>query len=84
MLGGESLGDPSPVLREFAAGMKVGGSVRGALVGRNVHHPGLDDPLAVSLAVTDIVHEGMDAERAIEGMAENRGKDLDAISRYFR
>lgn len=83
MLGGESHGDPSPVLREFAAGMRAGGSVRGALVGRNVHHPGKDDPLAVSMAVTGIVHEGLDAEEAIERLMGGRGVEMEAIARFF-
>lgn len=83
MLGGESHGDPSPVIREFAQGMKIGGVVRGALVGRNVHHPGADDPLAVSLAVTGIVHDGLDAEQAMERLMSSRGQEMDAIAKYF-
>lgn len=83
MLGGESHGDPTPVIREFAQGMRAGGAVRGALVGRNVHHPGADDPLAVSLAVTGVVHEGLDAEGAIGRLMSGRGQEMDAIAKYF-
>ncbi|MSS72645.1 MAG: hypothetical protein EXS64_14305 [Candidatus Latescibacteria bacterium] len=83
MLGGESHGDPSPVIREFAQGMRAGGSIRGALVGRNVHHPGADDPLAVSMAVTGVVHEGLDAEQAVERLMGGRGQEMDAIAQYF-
>ena len=83
MLGGACSGDPSPVLQDFAQGMRAGHSIRGALVGRNVHHPGHDDPLAVSLAVTGLVHEGLEAEQAIERLMECRDQEMDAVTKYF-
>ena len=52
-------------------------------MGRNVHHPGVDDPLAVSLAVTGVVHDGLDAEEAIARLMDSRGREMEAIARYF-
>ena len=83
MLGGESTGDPTGILQEFAAGMHAGATVRGALVGRNVTFPGKDDPRAVAVAVNEIVHRGLDAEAATRVLMETRGKDMDAITRYL-
>jgi len=82
MLGGEALGEPTPVLREFAEGMKAGGNVRGALVGRNILFPGDDDPMAVAMAAQRIVHDGLSAEEAVEYLMEVRGQNMDAISKY--
>jgi DhnA family fructose-bisphosphate aldolase class Ia len=83
MLGGEARGDPTPTLAEFAAGMKLGGNVRGALVGRNILYPGDDDPMAVASAVHKIVHEGYTAEQAVEYLMQVRGKDMDLLHRYL-
>lgn len=79
MLGGASKVDPTPTINEFVKGMKAGENVRGALVGRNVHHPGNDDPFAVALAVNSVVHEGYDVEQAVECLMENRGKEMDKL-----
>jgi DhnA family fructose-bisphosphate aldolase class Ia len=81
MLGGESRGDPTPIIREFGEGMKVGGSIRGALVGRNVLYPGDEDPLAVAVAINALVHEGADADRAIGKMADVRGRNIDFFAK---
>lgn len=83
MLGGESRGDPTGILREFAGGMRAGASVRGALVGRNVTFPGADDPLAVALAVSGIVHRGFTAEEAAAGLGEVRGRGMDRFTRLI-
>ncbi|MGQ9632289.1 MAG: Cgl0159 family (beta/alpha)8-fold protein [bacterium] len=79
MLGGESLGDPTGIINEFYKGMQVGGSVRGALVGRNITFPGNDDPCAVAVAVNNIVHNGYDVDRAIDCLMETRGKNMDIL-----
>lgn len=83
MLGGESTGDPTGILEEFAAGMRAGATVRGALVGRNVTFPGNDDPRAVAVAVSEIVHRGLDAGAATEVLMDTRGKDMGALTRYL-
>jgi len=83
MLGGESRGDPTGLLQEFAAGMRAGSTVRGALVGRNVTFPGREDPLAVALAVDAIVHRGFTAEQAAAHLAEVRGRGMDRFTRLL-
>jgi len=84
MLGGESTGDPTGILTEFAAGMRAGATVRGALVGRNVSFPGSDDPRAVAVAVSEIVHAGASAEEAVQILMNTRGQGMDDITRYLR
>jgi DhnA family fructose-bisphosphate aldolase class Ia len=81
MLGGEARGDPTGIFVEFAAGMKAGAAVRGALVGRNVTFPGRDDPRAVARAVAGIVHRGWDAAAAVASLPAARDTDLDFFTR---
>lgn len=84
LLGGESVGDATPLLREIAAGLAAGTNVRGALVGRNVLYPGTEDPLVVAQAAGSIIHHNWTVERAMtEGKpaAESGMKD---IASYFR
>jgi tagatose-1,6-bisphosphate aldolase len=66
MLGGESKGDPAPVIQSFARGMRAGANVRGVMVGRNVSFPGSLDPGAVAAAVAAIVHDGAAEQDALE------------------
>jgi hypothetical protein len=81
LLGGESAGDPSPFLQQLGSAMTAGPNVRGALVGRNVLYPGDEDPLAMAEAAGGIVHEGWPVYKALQSMAENRGRDLGRLSR---
>lgn len=83
VLGGPARPDPMPTLREFASAMRAGNNVRGAMVGRNVLFPGDDDPLAMTAAVSAIIHEDATADDAAKLMAPNRGANLDAIRKYF-
>ncbi len=83
MLGGESKGDPTGIINDFAKGMRAGQNVRGALVGRNITFPGKDDPLAVALSVNKVVHDGYQADQAIEYLMKNRDRDLDFFNKYF-
>jgi hypothetical protein len=83
MLGGASRGDPTPVLEEFAAGMKAGTNVRGALVGRNILYPGPDDPYATAMAVHSIVHSGLGADEAADYLAECRGENMDSLTKWL-
>jgi len=83
MLGGESRGDPTGTLQEFAAGIRAGKTIRGALVGRNVTYPGPDDPLAVALAINEIVHKGIPAEQAVELLMKKRGENIDALTKWL-
>ncbi len=83
MLGGDAKGDPTPTLGEFANGMKAGGNVRGALVGRNVLYPGNDDPMAVAMAIQKIVQDGISADEAVEVLMSLRGQDMDWLHKYL-
>lgn len=83
LLGGESVGDATPLLREIAAGLAAGANVRGALVGRNVLFPGLDDPLAVANAAGSIIHRNWTVERALDAQESWRGRDINGMASYF-
>jgi len=76
MLGGSAEGDPTGTIENFARGLAEGGNCRGALVGRNVLYPGIDDPAAVANAINEVVHRGVGAETAIRDLAASRGKDM--------
>ena len=84
MLGGESLGDPTPVLKEFSKGLAAGSNVRGALVGRNILFPGDEDPSAIANAVSRIVHQKYTAEQAVSHVLTVHGKDLDKLTMFFK
>jgi hypothetical protein len=83
LLGGESVGNPRPLLEQIAGGMAAGASVRGALAGRNVLYPGDLDPLAVARAANGIIHSGWSVDKAVAALDEAGGADLDALSRWF-
>jgi DhnA family fructose-bisphosphate aldolase class Ia len=84
LLGGESVGDATPLLREISAGLSAGSNVRGALVGRNVLYPGAEDPLAVARAAGLIIHENWTVERALEASKSGAGRDINEMTRYFQ
>jgi DhnA family fructose-bisphosphate aldolase class Ia len=83
LLGGESVGDATPLLREIEAGLAAGVNVRGALVGRNVLFPGSEDPLIVAQAAGSIIHHNLTVELALEEQESWRGRDLDQMAGYF-
>ncbi|MHA1688643.1 MAG: Cgl0159 family (beta/alpha)8-fold protein [Promethearchaeota archaeon] len=81
MLGGESTGNPTDILEEFEKGLGAGKNVKGCLVGRNLLYPGYDDPRAVGLAVSKIVHENLNTEEAVRILSDNRGKNMDFLTK---
>ncbi|MBA2731982.1 MAG: hypothetical protein H0U54_03710 [Acidobacteria bacterium] len=81
LLGGESVGDATPLLREIAAGLAAGSNVRGALVGRNVLFPGAEDPLVVAQAAGSIIHHHWTVEHALDAQESWRGRDLNLMAR---
>ncbi|MCA1591931.1 MAG: hypothetical protein LC754_04625 [Acidobacteria bacterium] len=83
LLGGESVGDATPLLREIAAGLAAGSNVRGALIGRNVLFPGAEDPLVVAQAAGSIIHHNWTVERALDAQGTWRGRDMKAMAGYF-
>lgn len=84
MLGGPAGETPIGTITEFAKGMRAGANIRGAMVGRNVTFVLKEDPLAVALAVTAVIHKCEKAESAIESMNYNRGKEMDLLWKYFK
>ncbi len=83
LLGGESVGDATPLLREIAAGLAAGPNVRGALVGRNVLYPGDEDPLVVAQAAGSIIHQNATIEEALQAQDSCRGRDLNQIAEFL-
>jgi DhnA family fructose-bisphosphate aldolase class Ia len=84
LLGGESVGDATPLLREIEAGLAAGPNVRGALVGRNVLYPGAEDPLVVAQAAGAIIHHGWTVDRAMNAPESDRLPDMNEIAGYFQ
>ncbi|MBD3255738.1 MAG: TIM barrel protein [Candidatus Lokiarchaeota archaeon] len=80
MLGGKSTGNPTDILENFEKGLGAGKNVKGCLVGRNLLYPGYDDPQAVGLAVSKIIHENMNTEEAVKILANSRGEDMDFLT----
>ncbi|TFG16708.1 MAG: hypothetical protein EU531_05645 [Promethearchaeota archaeon] len=80
MLGGEVMGNPTSILKEFHEGMQSGFNIRGCLVGRNILFPGDDDPLAVALAISEIIHKKKSVSKALSTIESNRGKELDYLT----
>ena len=83
LLGGESVGDATPLLREIAAGLSAGSNVRGALVGRNVLYPGPEDPFVVAQAAGSIIHNDWTVERALDAQESTSAPDMNEMARYF-
>ena len=83
LLGGQAVGDATPLLRQVAAGLAAGPNVRGTLVGRNVLYPGDADPLAVATAIHDLVHNNGTIEAALETIRGHQGEHMDQITAYF-
>lgn len=83
MLGGASKGNPIYTIEDFARGMGEGHNVRGAMVGRNVLYPGLDDPRAVAAAVYKVVHDEVSALSAVKHLAEVRGTGMDEFKQWL-
>ena len=82
LLGGEAVGEATPLLREIANGLAAGANVRGALVGRNVLYPGDEDPLVAATAVGSIIHEDHSVTQALEAAAAAvHGHELDGLAR---
>jgi DhnA family fructose-bisphosphate aldolase class Ia len=84
LLGGESVGDATPLLREIEAGLNSGSNVRGALVGRNVLYPGAEDPFVVAHATGAIIHQHWTVDRAVAAQESWRGCDLGVIAECCR
>lgn len=82
MLGGAPSDNPEVVIREFTEGMASSPSVRGAMVGRNVTFPPNEDPRAVAVALTGVIHDECSVEEALDRLRAARGKEMDALRQY--
>ncbi|MCP4760911.1 MAG: TIM barrel protein [archaeon] len=80
LLGGASTGKPTDIIENFEKGIGAGPNIKGCMVGRNLLYPGFDDPLAVLLGVSKIIHEQETAENAVKFVAKNRGVNMDYFS----
>jgi hypothetical protein len=80
ILGGESTGDPKSLLRQVAAALATGPTVRGALAGRNVLYPGGDDPLVAAEMINALVHGDASIEQAITAGEARRGQGLSDLT----
>ena len=81
LLGGESAGDATPLLREISAGLAAGSNVRGALVGRNVLYPGDEDPFVIAQAAGLIIHNNATVEQALNA---RKPGDMNSLASYFQ
>lgn len=77
MLGGAAKGSPLETIQSFAKAMKSASNVRGAMVGRNVTYVQKDDPRAIAMSLSRIIHEGYTVDKAYDFIAAKRGHDLD-------
>jgi len=46
-------------------------------------YPGDDDPRAVALAISGIIHDKKNAEKAVKILNSNRGRQLDVLTSKF-
>lgn len=84
LLGGAAKESPVETIRSFEKAMKSAPNVRGAMVGRNVTFVLDDDPRAIAMAISAIIHEGHTVERATEVIAAKRGEGMDFFSAWAR
>jgi DhnA family fructose-bisphosphate aldolase class Ia len=83
ILGGASTGDPTSLLRQVAAALATGPTVRGALAGRNVLYPGGEDPLVAAEMIHTLVHGDASIEQAIAAGESRRGQDLSIVTQHL-
>ncbi|MHB8336263.1 MAG: Cgl0159 family (beta/alpha)8-fold protein [Ignavibacteriaceae bacterium] len=82
LLGGAAKESPLDTIKSFELAMKQAPNVRGAMVGRNVTFVKQDDPRAVALSLSMIIHKDYPVEKALEYIEKNRGNELDFFSKY--
>jgi hypothetical protein len=84
MLGGDSKENPLQTYTDFVSGMHTRSNVRGALVGRNITYPGLEDPAAVAHSIHGIVHGGFTPEQAVQETLAHRDLEMNFLTRYIK
>jgi len=83
ILGGESTGNPIDLFKILEMGLTAGKNVRGCLAGRHLLYPGDDDPRAVALAISGIIHDKNNINKAIKILNNNRGRHMDVLTSKF-
>lgn len=81
LLGGAAKESPVDTITSFEHAMRSAPNVRGAMVGRNVTFVQNDDPRAVALSISEIIHKSFTVEQAIEFVSSNRGDGMDFFSK---
>ncbi len=81
LLGGAAKESPVDTISSFEHAMKSAPNVRGAMVGRNVTFVQNDDPQAVALSISEIIHKGYSVDQAIEFISSKRGEGMDFFSK---
>ncbi len=84
LLGGPAKESPVDTINAFASAMNAAPNVRGAMVGRNVTFVQGDDPRAIAMALSTIIHDGYSVERATEYIEAMRGEDMGFFSAWLR
>lgn len=83
ILGGESTGNPIDFFKILEIGLAAGKNVKGCLAGRNLLYPGDDDPRAVAIAISSIIHDKNNTDKAIKILNSNRGRHMDVLTSKF-
>ena len=83
ILGGESTGNPIDLFKILEMGLAAGKNVKGCLAGRNLLYPGDDDPGAVALAISGIIHDKNNIDKAIKILNNNRGRQMNVLTSKF-
>ena len=81
LLGGPAKESPLDTIKSFEHAMKSAPNVRGAMVGRNVTFVQNDDPRAVAMSISKIIHENYSVDKAVEFISSSRGEGMDLFSK---
>ncbi|HTR82426.1 MAG TPA: aldolase [Bacteroidota bacterium] len=82
LLGGPAKDSPLETIKSFGRAMKSAPNVRGAMVGRNVTFVQNEDPRAIALALSMIVHEGYTEGQALKFIETARGEGMDLFNKH--
>lgn len=84
LLGGPAKESPAETIKSFEKAMRSAPNVRGAMVGRNVTFVQDDDPRAIAMGLSAIIHGGYSVDRAMEYIDAKRGEDINFFSAWAR
>jgi hypothetical protein len=81
LLGGPAKESPLEMITSFEHAMKAAPNVRGAMVGRNVTFVQDEDPRAVALGLSMIIHANYTQDQAMKFLGSVRGSGMDYFSK---